>query len=278
MIVHTHAVSVSPHVSCVCCVPVCTQMMLTYPGWPGRQVHLFTLVTLQVLRLESRVLELELHGDCAAPPEAGLGHHQELAQGLQHKAWEQGHSVHHRPQVTMSAWRAWLGGSPTGVQQRHSEVGTDSLIQAQPEDFLTPRDEQQKLGNSVSVQPPSLGICPDFSQPRVVLGSARNPELVYPAAAGRMEAGAGAAQGPEAGTGDTCVSGCLTWDGGDPDRTRLRVAFPKSRGRDPGPSRASHACPQGRPGPATAGSPTGGQDSWAATSRTSHGEAQRDPL
>jgi len=208
--------------------------MLTYPGWPGRQVHLFTLVTLQVLRLESRVLELELHGDCAAPPEAGLGHHQELAQGLQHKAWEQGHSVHHRPQ-------------------------------AQPEDFLTPRDEQQKLGNSVSVQPPSLGICPDFSQPRVVLGSARNPELVYPAAAGRMEAGAGAAQGPEAGTGDTCVSGCLTWDGGDPDRTRLRVAFPKSRGRDPGPSRASHACPQGRPGPATAGSPTGGQDSWAAT-------------
>nr|XP_035939324.1 coiled-coil domain-containing protein 78 isoform X2 [Halichoerus grypus] len=111
------------------------------------EAELFKLKS-EVLRLESRVLELELHGDCAAPPEAGLGHHQELAQGLQHKAWEQGHSVHHRPQVTMSAWRAWLGGSPTGVQQRHSEVGTDSLIQAQPEDFLTPRDEQQKLGNS----------------------------------------------------------------------------------------------------------------------------------
>ncbi|XP_077931147.1 coiled-coil domain-containing protein 78 isoform X3 [Halichoerus grypus] len=80
------------------------------------EAELFKLKS-EVLRLESRVLELELHGDCAAPPEAGLGHHQELAQGLQHKAWEQGHSVHHRPQ-------------------------------AQPEDFLTPRDEQQKLGNS----------------------------------------------------------------------------------------------------------------------------------
>ncbi|XP_032281387.1 coiled-coil domain-containing protein 78 [Phoca vitulina] len=81
------------------------------------EAELFKLKS-EVLRLESRVLELELHGDCAAPPEAGLGHHQELAQGLQHKAWEQGHSVHHRPQ-------------------------------AQPEDFLTPRDEQQKLGNSL---------------------------------------------------------------------------------------------------------------------------------
>ena len=126
------------------------------------------------------MLELELHGDCAAPPEAGLGHRQELARRLQHKAHEQGHSIHHRPQVTTSAWRAWLGGSPTGVQRRHSEAGTGSPIQAQPEDFPTPKDEQQKLGNSVSVQPPSLGTYPDSSQPRVVWGSARNPELVYP--------------------------------------------------------------------------------------------------
>lgn len=79
------------------------------------EAELFELKS-EVLRLESRVLELELHGDCTAPLEAGLGHHQELAQGLQHKAWEQGRSIHHRPQVTMSACRAWLGGSPTGVQ------------------------------------------------------------------------------------------------------------------------------------------------------------------
>ncbi|XP_034526577.1 coiled-coil domain-containing protein 78 isoform X3 [Ailuropoda melanoleuca] len=112
------------------------------------EAELFELKS-EVLRLESRVLELELHGDCAAPPEAGLGHRQELARRLQHKAHEQGHSIHHRPQ-------------------------------AQPEDFPTPKDEQQKLGNSVSVQPPSLGTYPDSSQPRVVWGSARNPELVYP--------------------------------------------------------------------------------------------------
>ncbi|XP_025733488.1 coiled-coil domain-containing protein 78 isoform X1 [Callorhinus ursinus] len=80
------------------------------------EAELFELKS-EVLRLESRVLELELHGDCTAPLEAGLGHHQELAQGLQHKAWEQGRSIHHRPQ-------------------------------AQPEDFLTPRDEQ-RLGNSL---------------------------------------------------------------------------------------------------------------------------------
>lgn len=103
------------HLPCVLCVPVCSLVMLTYPGWPDRKVHLLTPVTLQVLRLESRVLELELHGDRIAPQEAALGHRHELARGLQHKAWEQGHSIHHRPQVAVSAW---LGGSQAEVQQR----------------------------------------------------------------------------------------------------------------------------------------------------------------
>ncbi|GAB5583258.1 coiled-coil domain-containing protein 78 isoform X10 [Prionailurus iriomotensis] len=86
-----------------------SEMMLTCTGCPGKQAYLLTLATLQVLRLESRVLELELHGDCAAPAEADLGRRQKLAQGLGHKAQEQ----------------------------------------AQPEDFLTPKTEQQKLGNSL---------------------------------------------------------------------------------------------------------------------------------
>ncbi|KAM9059308.1 coiled-coil domain-containing protein 78 [Megaptera novaeangliae] len=76
----------------------------------------------EVLWLESRVLELELHGEQAAPAEADPGHRQALAQELGHKAWGQGHSDHHRLQVTMSAW-------------------------AQPKDFLTPENEQQKLGD-----------------------------------------------------------------------------------------------------------------------------------
>uniref|UniRef100_A0A8C7B934 Coiled-coil domain containing 78 n=1 Tax=Neovison vison TaxID=452646 RepID=A0A8C7B934_NEOVI len=81
------------------------------------EAELFELKS-EVLRLESRVLELELHGDRIAPREAALGHHHELVRGLQHKAWEQGHSIHHRPQ-------------------------------AQPEDFLSPKDKEQKLGNSL---------------------------------------------------------------------------------------------------------------------------------
>ncbi|XP_058567774.1 coiled-coil domain-containing protein 78 isoform X7 [Neofelis nebulosa] len=72
------------------------------------EAELFELKS-EVLRLESRVLELELHGDCAAPAEADLGRRQKLAQGLGHKAQEQ----------------------------------------AQPEDLLTPKTEQQKLGNSL---------------------------------------------------------------------------------------------------------------------------------
>uniref|UniRef100_A0A8C0N8X5 Coiled-coil domain containing 78 n=2 Tax=Canis lupus familiaris TaxID=9615 RepID=A0A8C0N8X5_CANLF len=96
----------------------------------------------EVLRLESRVLELELqlHG-----ARTDLGHCQELAPGLQHKAPEQGHSTHHRPQ-------------------------------AQPEDFPAPEHQQQKLGDGVGAQPRGLGLCPDLPQPMVVLGSARIPE------------------------------------------------------------------------------------------------------
>ncbi|KAJ8786507.1 hypothetical protein J1605_005996 [Eschrichtius robustus] len=70
----------------------------------------------EVLWLESRVLELELHGEQAAPAEADPGHRQALAQELGHKAWGQGHSDHHR-------------------------------LQAQPKDFLTPENKQQKLGD-----------------------------------------------------------------------------------------------------------------------------------
>ncbi|XP_026899505.1 coiled-coil domain-containing protein 78 isoform X4 [Acinonyx jubatus] len=144
------------------------------------EAELFELKS-EVLRLESRVLELELHGDCAAPAEADLGRRQKLAQGLGHKAQEQVHSIHHRPQVTLSAWRACLGGlgggEPNRGAQGRSEVGTGSPVQAQPEDFLTPKTEQQKLGNSVSAQLPSLGISADLSQPRVRLGKARDPEL-----------------------------------------------------------------------------------------------------
>lgn len=74
--------------------------------WPSRQVHLLTLVTPQVLRLENRVLELELHGDHAAPAKTDPGHLQAFAQELEQKARGQEHCNHHILQVTMSTWRA----------------------------------------------------------------------------------------------------------------------------------------------------------------------------
>ncbi|XP_058426449.1 coiled-coil domain-containing protein 78 [Diceros bicornis minor] len=73
----------------------------------------------EVLRLESRVLELELHGERAALAEADPGHRQALAQELGHKAHGQGPSDRRR-------------------------------LQVQPQDFLTPGNEQQKLRNSMS--------------------------------------------------------------------------------------------------------------------------------
>nr|XP_019611757.1 PREDICTED: coiled-coil domain-containing protein 78 isoform X3 [Rhinolophus sinicus] len=70
----------------------------------------------EVLRLESRVLELELHGERAATAEADLGKHQVPAQEPGRKARGQGHSGHRR-------------------------------VQVQSKDFRVPEDKQQKLGN-----------------------------------------------------------------------------------------------------------------------------------
>lgn len=74
--------------------------------WPSRQVRLLTLLTPQVLRLENRVLELELQGDRAAPAKTDPGHLQAFAQELEQKVRGQEPCNHHSLQVTMSTWRA----------------------------------------------------------------------------------------------------------------------------------------------------------------------------
>lgn len=111
MTVRTHVVSESSNVPHVLCVHVCPTWMLPCPMWLDRRVHLLTLVVLQVLRLESRVLELELQGARTATADADLEERQVPAQDLGCKARGQGHSDHHRVQVTVSAWKAWLSGS-----------------------------------------------------------------------------------------------------------------------------------------------------------------------
>ncbi|XP_054570194.1 coiled-coil domain-containing protein 78 [Eptesicus fuscus] len=75
----------------------------------------------EVLRLENRVLELELHGDHAAPAKTDPGHLQAFAQELEQKARGQEHCNHH-------------------------------ILQAQPKDFQTPENELQKLGNGGEVK------------------------------------------------------------------------------------------------------------------------------
>ncbi|EPQ10289.1 Coiled-coil domain-containing protein 78 [Myotis brandtii] len=60
----------------------------------------------EVLRLENRVLELELHGDHAASAKTDPGHLQAFAQELEQKARDQEHCNHRILQVTMSTWRA----------------------------------------------------------------------------------------------------------------------------------------------------------------------------
>lgn len=100
----------NPQTSHTGCVHVCQKCILSCPRWLSGQAHQLTLVTPQVLQLESRVLELELHGEHATPAKADLGHRQVPTQELRRKAGRQGHSDYLRLQVTMSIWRAWLGG------------------------------------------------------------------------------------------------------------------------------------------------------------------------
>ena len=106
----------SPRVLYVLCVPVDAQMGDDMP----RVTRLLT--TLQVLRLESRVLELELHGEQAAPVKADLGHHEALGQELGHKTWGQGHSDQCRLQVIHECTKG-LAGWKLNRSQAKAEWG-----------------------------------------------------------------------------------------------------------------------------------------------------------
>ncbi|XP_045238684.2 coiled-coil domain-containing protein 78 isoform X3 [Macaca fascicularis] len=95
-----------------------------------RQVYPLMPVVLQILRLESRVLELELHGDhtsqgCAVPVEADPMHRRAPAQELRHKAQVPGHS-------------------------------DDCRLQVQPKNAMNPENEQQRLGNGPALYTPQL--------------------------------------------------------------------------------------------------------------------------
>ncbi|XP_047389927.1 coiled-coil domain-containing protein 78 [Sciurus carolinensis] len=110
----------------------------------------------EVLRLESRVLELEVRGDHISqghvdPAEANPGRCPLPAQEFNEEAQGTGHSAHHSRQVTLSTGRAWLGGAG-GDLLGHSEMRTAhpllsttfSPMQVQPTDVLIPEPLKPK--------------------------------------------------------------------------------------------------------------------------------------
>nr|XP_034807472.2 coiled-coil domain-containing protein 78 isoform X5 [Pan paniscus] len=105
-----------------CCAPLSVRRVNVHlPQVARGQVHLLMPVVPQILRLESRVLELELRGDgtsqgCAVPVESDPRHPRAAAQELRHKAQVPGHSDDHRFQV-------------------------------QPKNTMNPENEQHRLGS-----------------------------------------------------------------------------------------------------------------------------------
>ncbi|XP_063573519.1 coiled-coil domain-containing protein 78 isoform X1 [Pongo abelii] len=181
---HTHVASVGLGLPHECCVPLNVHRVNVHlPQVARRQVHPLMPVVPQILWLESRVLELELHGDptsqgCAVPVESDPRHPRAPAQELRHKARVPGHS-------------------------------DDRRFQVQPKNAVNPENEQHSLGSGVSVQPPSSGerAAPETPSLRSHPASPVCPTAAGGpgAAAGRSEVGAGASGGPAAGTGDACV-------------------------------------------------------------------------
>lgn len=132
--------------------------MLTCSWSPGAPAHPGDP---QVLRLESRVLELEVRGDHVSqghvdPVEVGPGPRQALAQEPSQEAQGPRHSAHHRHQVTLSTGGAQVGGAGGGPL-RHSEMGGNCsptphpcllTVQVQPKDILI--SQPLKLESRVS--------------------------------------------------------------------------------------------------------------------------------
>ncbi|XP_064150845.1 coiled-coil domain-containing protein 78 [Loxodonta africana] len=146
----------------------------------------------EVLRLESRVLELELH--------------REQGSWGQHQAPTRGHSNDQRLQDAL---------------RRH---------QTQPKDFMPLKSRQQKLQNPVSVRPPvprAAQVCHSLGGSSAVGGELgfQFHHTCVPTAAGRSREGTGTAEGSAAGAGDACVSDYLTGD-----RVGKQL-FPRALGR-----------------------------------------------
>lgn len=141
------------------------QVNVHLPQVARRQVHPLMPVVLQILRLESRVLELELHGDhtsqgCAVPVEADPMYRRAPAQELRHKAQVPGHSDETADSRSHEHTEGLAGrGQREASAGASARLGLTPLlalpalrsIQVQPKNAMNPENEQQRLGNGVSV-------------------------------------------------------------------------------------------------------------------------------
>ncbi|XP_045396984.1 coiled-coil domain-containing protein 78 [Lemur catta] len=127
------------------------------------EAELFQLKS-EVLRLEGRVLELELQGDgasqaCAAPAEADLGHRQAPAQELRRKPQGPGRPDRHRLQL------------PGGQEQRQGEVewalerhkarqqALETRVAALSRQLQEAQEEARAAGQRLAAQAAVLSTC-----------------------------------------------------------------------------------------------------------------------
>ncbi|XP_023369526.1 coiled-coil domain-containing protein 78 [Otolemur garnettii] len=118
----------------------------------------------EVLWLENRVLELELHGDHAskahAPPaEADLGHHQAPAQELKHKAQSPRCANHHRFQFQRN--KEQLQGEVDWALGHHKarQQVLESHVAALSWQLQQAQDEARAAGQRLAAQAVVLSTC-----------------------------------------------------------------------------------------------------------------------
>ncbi|KAM4820113.1 coiled-coil domain-containing protein 78 isoform 2-T2 [Thomomys bottae] len=112
----------------------------------------------EVLQLESRVLDLELHGSRAshkAPAEAGLGHGQVSTQEISHNAQGSEPQKHQRPQLP--GFQEHLQGDGSWLLEPHRALETRAAVLGQQ--LLTTQEEARAAQRRLATQAVALSSC-----------------------------------------------------------------------------------------------------------------------
>lgn len=108
----------------------------------------------EVLRLEDRVLELELHGDHAAPAKTDPGHLQAFAKELEQKTRDQEHCNHHILQVALQGEMKWML-----EQHRARQQALEMRVAALGQQLQGAQEEARTAGQRLAAQVVMLSTC-----------------------------------------------------------------------------------------------------------------------